>query len=94
VEILLPFDPAAAAAPQLRLAPRSSERNLVLGIIDNNKDDVGRKFLDDIGREIVRAGFASDYFFLTKIGPSWTVTESEVAVVRARAHMVITGVGT
>lgn len=64
----------------------------VVGFIDNSKARA-REFLDALGREFVRVGFAGSYFFVTKPNASTTVSAEVRAELLARAHMIVSGIG-
>jgi hypothetical protein len=64
----------------------------VVGLIDNSKARA-RDFLEALGREFVRTGFAGSYFFVTKPNASAPISETVRAELLARAHMIVSGIG-
>lgn len=64
----------------------------VIGLIDNVKTGADR-MLDAVGRTMVRRGFAASYFVWQKPTTSHAISNEERAMLLARAHIIISGIG-
>jgi hypothetical protein len=63
-----------------------------IGLIDNSKARA-RDFLEALGRDFVRTGFAASYFLVSKPNASAPISEEVRADLLARAHMIVSGIG-
>jgi hypothetical protein len=95
VKVILPAPrkhKIAAPAAAIAHAWTQPPPNPVLGLIDNAKPRAA-DLLDAIGRNLVRRTVVGSYFVLKKPSSGVTITAEDRAGLRARAHLIVSGIG-